>query len=83
VTSAPVTLTISDACLDLRCAAAFLISGQPGSRYVLKYTSELNNTNFSTWIPLATNTMTVGGWFYVDMESPFLPKRFYGVKLQP
>jgi hypothetical protein len=32
---------------------------------------------------LATNTMGAEGWFYLDMDSPFSPKRYYGVKLVP
>ena len=61
--------------------AGLTITGQPGQAYVLKYTSDLNNTNFATWTPLATNTVDSPNWFYLDTESPFAPQRFYRVEL--
>ena len=83
VTSAPAQLLAFDACMDIHMYAGLTIAGQQGSNYVLKYTTDLNNTNFATWTRLATNTMGSSNWFYLDMESPFSPKRFYGVKLLP
>jgi hypothetical protein len=60
------------------------IAGQPGSNYVLKYTTDLRNTNWATWTPLTTNTMGSSGWFfYLDEESADSPMRFYGAKLNP
>jgi hypothetical protein len=82
VTSAPAALIVNDACVDIHMYAGLNIAGQSGQTYVLKYTTDLNSTNFATWTPLATNTMGASPWFYLDMDSPFSPKRFYGVKKQ-
>jgi hypothetical protein len=52
--------------------------------YVLKYTTDLRNTNWATWTSLATNTMGSSGWFfYLDEDSLDSPTRFYGTKLKP
>ena len=59
----------------------YALPGQSGKTYVLKYTTNLTNTNFETWTPLGTNVMTPSGWFYLDMESPWSPHRFYWVKM--
>jgi hypothetical protein len=80
-TSAPAQLVVNDACIDLRLYAGLNIAGQEGSTYILSYTANLNNTN--GWIPLATNIMGSSGWFYLDMDSPFSPRRFYKVELKP
>jgi hypothetical protein len=32
---------------------------------------------------MATNVMGSSGWFWLDMDSPLSPKRFYKVNLQP
>ncbi len=80
VTSSAAELVVYDACIDLRMYAGLTISGQPGSTYVLSYNTDLNNT--SGWVPLATNTMDSTGWFYLDMDSPFSPQRFYKAKLK-
>jgi hypothetical protein len=64
--------------------AGLNIAGRPGATYVLKYTTDLRNTNWAAWTPLATNTIDSSGWFfYLDEESPYAPYRFYGAKLQP
>ena len=81
VPSALAQLTVADACVDLHMFAGLNISGQVGSTYVLSYTTNLSKTN--SWVPLATNTMTSAGWFFLDMDSPFAPKRFYKTVLQP
>ena len=61
--------------------AGLYIAGQPGSNYVLKYTTDLRNTDWATWTPLATNVMDSSGWFFfLDEESPYAPYRFYGAK---
>jgi hypothetical protein len=80
VTSAVAQLTVNDACVDLCLYAGLNISGLPGRTYELRYTTDLNNTNFATWTLLATNTTP---WFYVDTNSCGTARRFYGVKLQP
>ena len=82
-TSSSAQLVINDACVDLQMYAGLNISGLPGVSYVLKYTTDLTVTNFANWTPLATNTLTSSNWFYLDTNSPFSPKRFYGVKLVP
>jgi hypothetical protein len=82
-TSDQANLAVFDACVDIHMYAGLTIAGQQGSNYVLKYTPDCGNTNFATWTPLATNTMTGSNWFYLDMESPFSPNRCYGVKLLP
>jgi hypothetical protein len=80
VTSAPAQLTVYDACIDLHMYAGLNISGQQGSSYVLSYSTDLSNTN--GWVPMATNTMGSSGWFYLDMDSPFSPHRFYKATLR-
>jgi hypothetical protein len=82
-TSAVAQLVLQDACVDIQMYAGVNIAGQAGSRYVLKASTDLNNTDFSTWTPLATNVMGNSNWFYLDVDSPFSPKRFYRVKLLP
>lgn len=83
VTSVRAPLIVYDACVDIHMYAGMTITGQTGKTYVLKYTTDLNNNDFATWTPLATNTLGDASWFYLDMESPFSPRRYYGVKLQP
>ncbi len=80
VTSDPAQLVVNDACVDLCMYAGLNIAGLPGRTYELRYTTDLNNTNFATWTFLATNTTP---WFYIDTNSCGVPKRFYGVKLRP
>ena len=80
VTSAPVQLVVNDACVDICMYAGLNVAGLPGRTYELRYTTDLNNTNFATWTFLATNTTP---WFYIDTTSCGVPKRFYGVKLLP
>jgi len=82
-TNSAATLAVNDACVDLKMYAGLNIAGQVGRTYVLKFTTDLSNTNFATWTPLGTNLMSPSGWFYLDMDSPFSPHRFYGVKLLP
>lgn len=78
-TSSTNQLTVNDACIDLHMYAGLTIAGQTGSNYVLSYTTDLAN---QTWIPLATNLMGNSNWFYLDMDSPFSPHRFYKAVLQ-
>jgi hypothetical protein len=69
---------------DAYMAAGLNIAGRPGATYVLKYTTDLRNTNWATWTSLATNTMGSSGWFfYLDEDSLDSPTRFYGTKLKP
>lgn len=82
-TSSSAQLVVNDACVDLRMYAGLNISGLPGATYVVKYATDLTVTNFANWTPLATNTLTSSNWFCLDSNSPFSPKRFYGVKLVP
>lgn len=81
VTSVPVQLVVYDTCLDLRMYAGLTIAGSPGSVYVISYNTDLSNTN--GWIPLATNVLSGSNWFYLDMDSPFSPKRFYRADRKP
>jgi hypothetical protein len=78
--SAPARLEVYDACIDLHMYAGLNIRGQQGATYVLSYTTDLNNTN--SWVPAATNIMGSSGWFYLDMDSPFSPHRFYKAVLR-
>ena len=69
---------------DAYLCAGLNIAGQPGATYVLKYTTDLRNTNWATWTPLATNTMGSSGWFfYLDEESAYSPMRFYQARPKP
>lgn len=79
-TSETAHLIVNDACVDICMYAGLNISGVPGRNYELRYTTDLNNTNFATWTFLGTN---VTPWFYIDTNSCGSPKRFYGVKLLP
>jgi hypothetical protein len=64
--------------------AGLYVAGQPGATYVLKYATDLRNSNWATWTPLATNTMgSSGWWFFLDEESPYAPTRFYQVRRKP
>jgi hypothetical protein len=81
VTSAPAQLVINDACVDIRLYAGLNMSGQPGANYLLSYTTNLNAP--INWLPLATNTMPVSGWLYIDTKTPFSPQRFYRAQLSP
>lgn len=80
-TNAKAWLHVYDACIDIHMYAGLSMAGQVGSQYVLSYTTDLGNTN--SWVPLATNTMGASGWFYLDMESPLSPQRFYRADLRP
>jgi hypothetical protein len=80
VTSAPAPLVVNDACVDLRMYAGLDIAGQAGRAYVLSYANDVNSPN---WIALATNTLGASNWFYLDMDTPFQPRRFYKVNLKP
>ena len=81
VTSAPVQLTVYEACIDLHMYAGLNISGKAGATYLLSFTTDLSKTN--SWLPLATNTLGDSDWFYLDMDSPYSPKRFYKANLKP
>ena len=92
VASALAQLTLYDPYTELQAewyfdaymAAGLNIAGRPGATYVLKYTTDLRNTNWATWTSLATNTMGSSGWFfYLDEDSLDSPTRFYGTKLKP
>jgi hypothetical protein len=85
-------LTVLDAHTDIQTVwffgsdmyAGVDVAGLPGATYVLKYTPDIRNSDWAAWTPLATNTMdTSGWWFYLDLESPDSPQRFYGAKLLP
>jgi hypothetical protein len=82
-TSDVAQLNVFDACVDICRYSGLWISGEVGRTYVLKYTTNLSNTNFDTWIPLATNILPATNWFWLDMESCYSPQRFYGVRLLP
>jgi len=82
-TSSVANLFLNDACVGIHMFAGLNISGESGRTYVLKFTTDLSNTNFAGWTTLATNTMTSSGWFFLDTNSPYAPMRFYGVKLLP
>lgn len=81
VTNATAQLNVFDACIDLRMYAGLSISGQEGSTYVLSYNTDLSNPN--GWTPMATNVMGSTSWFYLDLDSPFSPHRFYEAVLKP
>jgi Immunoglobulin domain/Right handed beta helix region len=81
ITSTTNRLTVNDACVDIHMYAGLTVAGQIGSKYVLSYTTDLSNPN--AWIPLATNAMGSSDWFYLDLDSPFSPHRFYKAVLQP
>ena len=80
-TSAPAQLVINDACVGVQLYAGLNMSGQPGATYLLSYTTNLNAP--INWLPLATNTMPVSGWLYIDTNTPFSPQRFYRAQLSP
>jgi uncharacterized repeat protein (TIGR03806 family) len=51
--------------------------GAPGSNYVLQAT-----TNFTTWIPISTNTATTNSFVLFDVGATNFPYRFYRVLQQ-
>jgi hypothetical protein len=80
--SAP--LIYFDPCVNLRLLAYLSMYGQQGATYELRYTTNFSETNFSRWIPLATNVMPATNWDYIDWESPSWNARCYGIrKLSP
>ena len=81
VTSAPAQLVINDACVGVQLYAGLNMSGQPGATYHLSYTTNLNAP--ISWLPIATNTMPISGWLYIDTNTPFSPQRFYRAQLSP
>jgi hypothetical protein len=81
VTSDTAQLVINDACVDIRLYAGLNMSGQPGATYLLSYTTNLNAP--INWLPIATNTMPISGWLYIDTNTPFSPQRFYRAQLSP
>ena len=81
VTSAPAQLVINDACVGVQLYAGLNMAGQPGATYLLSYTTNLNAP--ISWLPIATNTMPISGWLYIDTNTPFSPQRFYRAQLSP
>ncbi len=73
-------LLVYDPCMEIHMYAGLTIAGQAGSNYVVSYSTNLSNP--AGWIPLATNLMGSSNWFYLDMDSPFSPRRFYKAELE-
>lgn len=80
VESNPTALVVNELCLGLAMYAGLTVEGAPGTTCVISYTSDVNS---GVWSPLATNTLSSTSWFYVDMESPYQPKRFYKATVMP
>ncbi|MCU0782981.1 MAG: hypothetical protein MUF81_02835 [Verrucomicrobia bacterium] len=83
VTSTPAVLYVTTngaAILDVAMYAGVDVAGLPGRTYVLDYTTDVGPS--PVWTHLATNIMSGMEWFYVDMDSPFQPRRFYRVELK-
>lgn len=79
VTSQPAILNVFDACVGIHLYVGLNITGMVGRTYTLSYTTDINATN--SWSPVVTNTFSNPLWFYLDLDSPFLPRRFYRVDL--
>lgn len=69
-----VTATASLAVLDLRMYAGLTLGGAVGSQYRIEFLENLNATN---WTSLTNLTLVTSPAFYVDVESPQHPTRFY------
>jgi hypothetical protein len=58
-------------------AFVFQLAGAAGSNYVLEAT-----TNFTNWVPLATNTAVSNVFTLIDTNATSFPRRFYRVSQQ-
>jgi hypothetical protein len=54
------------------------VSGGASGSLVLQ-----TSTDLQTWLPLATNTLTTGGWNYTNNAAPNVSQQFYRVVLLP
>lgn len=79
--SDPARLLVFDACVGVNMYAGLSITGIVGRTYCVQYATNIAATN--NWIPLATNTLSMPYWLFIDTESPFQPGRFYRVNLKP
>jgi hypothetical protein len=56
----------------------FDVSGLSGSSVVIQA-----STNLQTWIPLQTNLLVGGPFYFSDPQSPAGARRFYRAQLSP
>jgi hypothetical protein len=56
----------------------FDVSGPSGSNVVIQA-----NTDLQTWIPLQTNLLGSGPFYFSDAQSPANRQRFYRAQLLP
>ncbi|MBI1842629.1 MAG: hypothetical protein HYR88_17460 [Verrucomicrobia bacterium] len=80
VTSAPVSLRVSDACVGMRLYAGLSITGVVGRTYTLE-----SSTNAVTpiWVPVASRTFTQATWLAIDTNTPFDAQKFFRVRILP
>jgi hypothetical protein len=64
--------TIEPVGLNQRREFELYLHGERGRRFALEATADLRN-----WIPLATNRLDQGYWFFTDKTSPGQQQRFY------
>jgi hypothetical protein len=87
-TSGLVALTVSNLPLMLTCSQAnaswganpfvLTVAGPAGSNVVV-----CASTNLKTWVPLATNPLSLGSLILSDDQVRNYPQRFYRAELSP
>jgi hypothetical protein len=77
ITSSAATVTL----FDIHMFAGLTIAGPVGANYRIDYRDDLVDTN--NWQPLTNFTLLSSPYYYFDLSSPALPKRFYRSVLLP
>jgi len=70
-------------CLEIQRDGVLTVKGTAGRTDVVRSTTNLANTNLTTWTPLATHTLSSPPWRFVDATSPRRAGRFYAVEPRP
>jgi hypothetical protein len=71
-----ITNVASLALVDLKMFAGIVIDGPTNSQYRVDYTTDVN-TPSTNWIAAGTVILTTRPFYYFDVDSPALPRRFY------
>lgn len=76
VVSSPALVLVFPVCISIQMYAGLSITGQVGHAYCVQYVPNVEETN---WTTLTNFSLSVPDYFYLDLESPFQPRRFYRV----
>lgn len=80
VTSSPVALRISDACLGVQLYAGLSITGIVGRTYEIQTSPQPDGP---AWTTVASPLFTEPRFLFMDTNTPFEPSRYYRVRLVP